>query len=261
MHAVIKIVCFLVFGAMIATGDIPVLLAGLALLIPLYVIKLNGQERIHAATAIAMLKRLRWLFLSIFIVYLFFTPGVLLFSGVLWGPTEEGVLLGLSRIMVLVLIVAAVNVLLISTGQLEFFAAVHWCLRPLAWIGVPHERLAVRIALTLETVSTVREAFRNESRDLKNNNSAQHSTLDSTLDSTQDSTLEPTRYSTWRSKLMAISDTAHRLFAQVIAEGEATPLREIVLPDKSRPPVMQWGIPLVLASVLWMVKNHMMNWV
>jgi len=241
MHAVIKIVCFLVFSAMVATGEVPVLLLGLALLIPLYAVNLNGQERVHIAPAVTMLKRLRWLFLSIFIIYLFFTPGVLLIPSVLWGPTEEGVFLGLSRIMVLVLIVAAVNVLLGSTRQMEFLAAVHWCLWPLSWLGLPHERLAVRISLTLETVSAARKAFRRESRQSTKNDASQNVTKDS--------------------KLTAISDTALRLFTQAIDVGEATPLREIAIPDNARPPLIQWGIPLFLASVLWMVKNQMANWV
>jgi len=236
MHAVIKIICFLIFAAAVSVGEAPILLLGVLLVVPLYFFNVSEQGRAHLGTAMAMLKRLRWLFLSIFVVYLFFTPGVLMWPGVLWGPTEEGVFQGLSRIAVLVLIVAAVNVLLTSTAQDEFFAAVYWCLQPLSWFGLPHERLAVRITLTLETVSAVREAYRRESRtesDDEIKNSVPRAT---------------------GSKIRTIADTAHRLFSKVVFDGQAAPLHEIQLPEQSRPPLLQWSIPLLLLATIVTVK-------
>jgi hypothetical protein len=240
MHAVIKIVCFLIFTAAVSVGEPAVLLLGLLMIVPLYLFNISERGRAHLGTAMAMLKRLRWLFLSIFIVYLFFTPGMLVWPGVLWGPTEEGVMLGLSRIAVLVLIVAAVNVLLTSTEQAEFLAAVHWCLQPLSWFGLPHERLAVRIALTLESVSAVREAYRHESR--------------AGSDGEKELTLIHMPVHKSESKILAISKTAYRLFSKVVADAEAAPLREIALPEQSRPPLLQWGIPLLLFATIVAAK-------
>lgn len=241
MHAVIKIICFLVFSAAISMGDAGVLLVGLLMVVPLYFFNIAEQERVHLGTAVMMLKRLRWLLLSIFIVYVFFTPGVLVWPGVLWSPTEEGVLQGLSRVAVLVLIVAAVNVLLVSTKQADFLAAVHWCLQPLAWFGMPHQRLAVRIALTLESVSAVRKAYQHESRG-----------------SPQDA---PSDSQSRRLKLSTIANTAQRLFSQTVNNAETAPLREIALPEQSRPPLIQWGIPLLVAATLMMAKTFAVNWV
>ncbi len=253
MHAVIKIVCFLVFSAAVSMGDAQVLLMGLLMVVPLYFFNTGGRERVHFSTAVTMLKRLRWLFLSIFIVYLFFTPGVLVWPGVLWGPTFEGVLQGVSRVAVLVLIVAAVNVLLVSTEQAEFLAAVHWCLRPLSWLGLRHERLAVRIALTLESVSAVREAYRQESG----------GKLSGTVAATPNSANGdlPPASSSRRLKLTTIANTAYRLFSQVVATAENVPLREITLPEQSQPPFIQWGIPVLLAVALAMAKTFNLDWV
>jgi energy-coupling factor transport system permease protein len=232
MHAVIKIICFLVFGAAMAVGSEPVLLTGFILVAVLYVSELMRGVPTQLPTALKMLKRLRWLFLSILIVYLFFTPGVLLIPDVLWGPTQEGLLQGLLRIAVLVLIVAAVNVLIGSTEQAEFLSAVSWCLQPLSWLGLSHERLAVRISLTLEAVGVLRNAYRHEARD---------------------DTPEPATNS-FEPKLSTIAKTAHRLFAKVIDDAAQTSTQTITLPDQSAPPLLQWAIPALLAMLLLVVK-------
>jgi hypothetical protein len=238
MHAVIKIICFLVFGASMASGHQPVLLAGAVLVVGLYLYELGKGISTNLHNVIKMLKRLRWLFLSILIIYLFFTPGVLLWPDVLWGPTQEGLWQGLMRIAVLVLIVAAVNVLIGSTGQAEFLSAVSWCLQPLSWLGLSHERLAVRISLTLETVGVLRAAYRHEPRN------AVVSQAESATSETKSSA----------PKLSAIANTAHRLFAKVIDDAQNTPLQTIALPEESRPPLWQWVIPVLLAILLVVVN-------
>ena len=232
MHAVIKIICFLIFGAAMATGSGPLLLAGFALVTVLYLSELLRGVSTQLPNAWKMLKRLRWLFLSILIVYLFFTPGVLLFPDVLWGPTQEGLLQGFLRIAVLVLIVAAVNVLIGSTEQAEFLSAVSWCLQPLSWLGLSHERLAVRISLTLEAVGVLRQSYRHAAR--------------SEPSAPAPEAFEP--------KLMTIASTAHGLFARVIDDAEHAPARVITLPEESRPPLWQWLIPALLVTLLLAVK-------
>lgn len=222
MHAVIKIVSFLVFGAAMTLGQGQVLLAGSLLVACLY---LSGDA--HPGDAIRMLRRLRWLFISILIVYLFFTPGQLLWAAVPWGPTVEGLLHGMLRVGVLVLLVAAINWVIGSTEQSEFLSAVLWCLRPLALLGLPHERLAVRISLTLESVPAVRESFQN---------------------------LGVRPAETSGPRLTAIAQRAQHLMHHVITRAEAEPLREITLPAESRPPLLQWLIPLSLAGLFVLLK-------
>jgi energy-coupling factor transport system permease protein len=238
MHAVIKIICFLVFGAAMATGSQPVLLAGFLLIASLYLFELGKGVSTQWRNAMHMLKRLRWLFLSILVVYLFFTPGVLLWPDVLWGPTQEGLSQGLLRIAVLVLIVAAVNVLIGSTGQAEFLSAVSWCLQPLSWLGLSHERLAVRISLTLETVGVLRTAYRQGPRT-------------ATASHAEPTASEPDSF---EPKLSAIANTAHRLFTKVIDDAQQAPLQAIVLPEESRPPLLQWIIPVLLALLLMTIN-------
>ena len=230
-HAVIKIISFLVFGAAVASGSSAMLLMAVLLVIMLYLPGM-GNAHPHLKTALMMLKRLRWLFLSILVLYLFFTPGRLLWPDVLWGPTLEGLEQGGTRIGALVLIVAAVNWLLASTAQDDFLSAVIWCLRPLVWLGLPHERLAVRIALTLEAVSLVRGHYRHQPRQ-----------------GAEEVPAEEVARPSARQQLLTIAKTAHRLFAEVVTVAESAPLRQITLPAQSRPPLWQWLIPLLLIAL------------
>lgn len=232
MHPVIKIVSFLVFGAAVSMANGQVLLAGVLLVLPLYIF----GNKIHFHGALRMLKRLKWLFVSILVIYLFFTPGQLLWSDVIWSPTFEGLTQGLLRVAVLVLLVAAVNYLISSTEQDDFLSAVLWCLRPLSFFGLPHERLAIRITLTIDEVSQVRERHLFEVR---------NSPVD-------DSVVKDEKRG---AKLLAISSTANRLFQSVIKDAETAPVREVLLPEESAPPVYQWLMPVILVALFVAVKS------
>jgi hypothetical protein len=216
-------------------GNGEVLIAGVSLLLPLYIF----GEKIHIRTSLIMLMRLKWLFVSILIVYLFFTPGQLLWPNIIWSPTFEGLTQGLLRIAVLVLLVAAVNFLLSSTEQDDFLSAVLWCLRPLSIVGLPHERLAVRITLTLDEVSQIRNHHVYE-----NGNITKQDKTDVVASNAKKR--EP--------KLIAIARTANHYFQTVIRNAEASPVREIAIPEETSPPIHQWSIPALLIAIFTVIK-------
>ena len=251
MHPVIKIVSFLVFGAAVSIGDGKILLAGVSLVLPLYVF----GNKIHFHTSLIMLKRLKWLFVSILVVYLFFTPGQLLWPDVVWSPTLEGLTQGLLRVAVLVLLVAAVNLLISSTERDDFLSAILWCLRPLSFVGLPHERLAVRITLTLDEVSQIRKHHlyegRNDSQEGEANSAVSHVVYNVGKVEPNVGNAEP--------KLSAIAKTANRLFQSVITTAETTAVREISLPEESAPPVYQWLMPALLLALFAVVKAAGLN--
>lgn len=223
MHAVIKIVSFLIFGAAVALGNQQMLLAATMLVVLLY---LGGHG--HLGHAMKLLRRLRWLLVSILLVYLFFTPGQLLLPALSWGPTLEGMVQGAVRIAALALLVFAVNWLLESTEQEAFLSATLWCLSPLALTGFPHERLAVRISLTLDAVRGTREAY---------------------LENSCEQDVGGTRMS-------IIVQRAQRLVNRVIEQADAAPLSEISVPQQSSPPILQWLIPVLLAVFFIMLRVY-----
>lgn len=236
MHPIIGIVCFFVFGAYVAFGDAAKLIIAFLILTIVY---LSCHPR-HIDSAWKSIRRLRWLFLSIFIVYLWFTPGKPLVSGyanVL--PTVEGVQLGLLRIASLVVIVLAVNVLIRSTSRGGLIASILWLSKPIKLIGIPNERLAVRIALTLEDVDKVQSLY------------AQRIEKSIPTANKLNNSYSGRLYQ----KLNAIGVVAHGLFSSVIEAALNTVPQKYSLHEHSPPPVIQWCYP-VLLLLIFQFSHH-----
>lgn len=98
-----------------------------------------------------MLHRARWLLLSLVAVYALATPGATL---ALWeggpGPSAEGLALGLLQAGRIVLMIGALALLLAATPAEELVTGLWALLKPLAPLGVDPERVALRLALTLD---------------------------------------------------------------------------------------------------------------
>lgn len=124
---------------------------------------LMGGYLLTDATALQRLRfgvlRLRWLLLSIGVLYLGFTPGEPLS---VWTPglSWEGLWEGSRRILVLITLLAAVYWLLVTTPVPQLVAAMDQLMRPLQWLGVPTQRVTARIALTLAAVDGVEARYR-----------------------------------------------------------------------------------------------------
>lgn len=113
-----------------------------------------GQRTLFLKT-LKVFYRLKWLFISILLLYLFVGTG-----GFHWrlSALEPGAL----RVVSLMLLIAAVNLLVQSASPGEFIAALLWLMSPLRWLGVPTQRVAIRMALTLTMVSKLQLLFERE---------------------------------------------------------------------------------------------------
>ncbi len=152
----IRVLSLVMFGAAVATGGRAVVLLGAGLVGFAYVV----VDNVHALAAWRMVKRMRWIFLSIVVFYFWFTPGHPLTSlDASWLPTVEGVQSGLLRVLALVTLVMVVNLVLQTTARESLLMALLWCLRPLRWLGLPHERFAVRMMLVLNAVPRVQTLY------------------------------------------------------------------------------------------------------
>jgi hypothetical protein len=164
---------------------------------------------------------MRWLFLSLLVIYFWFTPGQpLLFSS---GPTQEGIETGLLRISSLIMLVMAVSLLLQTTAREQLIAAIRWLAMPLQWAGIGTDRLAVRTVLTLEIVVEVQQLLK------------QHVPAEE-----------------GRKPIARIGNAASGLFQGVIARAEQAPCQTIEIPDYGQPPAYQWIYPLTLGAIFWL---------
>lgn len=104
-------------------------------------------------TFMHVIKRMRWLFLSIFIIYAFGTPGEYVRQIPLgFAPTYEGCGLGLLQIAKLLIALAALNILFATSSKESLMAGLTMFLSPLKSLGLNVERFAARLLLTLDYV-------------------------------------------------------------------------------------------------------------
>lgn len=104
--------------------------------------------------SLALLRRSRWLLLSLCTLFLFVTPGEYLpgFWGSL-GLTREGLHQGLEQVGRLLAMLASLAVLHEFLGTRGLLTAFHWWLKPFAW----RRATVVRLMLVLEFVERQRQ--------------------------------------------------------------------------------------------------------
>lgn len=223
MHPIIRLVSFVTLSLALAVGDWPQLLIG-ALAAAVLLVRAGATAW---SVIVPMMRRMRWLWLSLAVIYLWFTPGTPIVpvpeGWAAWVPTEEGVLLGTMRITALALMVITAGLLLHLTSREQLFAALHWLAAPLGLFGVTRERVAVRVALTLSAVADVRSGMR---------------------EAVSQFGLLQSRWSRW-------GDRVANLFRTTVLRAESAPCEEIAIPPQTAPPVWQWVWPIALGAVMY----------
>jgi energy-coupling factor transport system permease protein len=146
MHPFVKIACFF-FLLLLLQYLSPSSIAVLCGLICLLAAVLNLP---HFSQ---LIKRMRWLFLSLLLVYGYATPGeYLAFLPLNVAPSYEGLHLGLMQIANLLIAVASLSALFASASKSELMAGLWTMLSPLRLVGLNVERFTVRMLLTLHYV-------------------------------------------------------------------------------------------------------------
>lgn len=108
---------------------------------------------VHAADFLLLLRRARWLLLSIAVIYAYATPGEFV-PGVpdSLAPTYEGLRDGGIQALRLAAMLAALSVLLATSSRAQIMAGIYQLLKPFRFLGVQPERFAARLWLTLHYV-------------------------------------------------------------------------------------------------------------
>lgn len=166
-------------------------------------------------------RRMRWFFLSIVVLYVWFVPveDVGTMGEFTWYT--DGVLAGLERVMVLAVILVAVTIFIVTTERSELLNAVMWLSRPAVWIGLSPETVAVRFTLLFGVLAQMQQIVEN----------AWPITLTDTRDAS--------RWERW-------SHAATTLFTETIGRAMSSPLDPMVLLPVPPPALWEWGVPFVL---------------
>lgn len=213
MHPTIRLVCLLVFSAALAMGGT----AGVILATVLLAGCSAGVKTLEWRAIGRMVRRLRWLMLSLVILYGWFTA-----ADPLWGwagaPSAAGLMTATWRVAVLVLMVWAVSLLMQTTTPPDLLAGLYGLARLLRPLGIAPERVAVRLSLVLTAVPAAQAVVSRA----------------------------------WAAPSATgwgqVGATLAQVYAEILKEAAQAPLTPVTLPLRPMPPVLQWGYPIVLLA-------------
>jgi energy-coupling factor transporter transmembrane protein EcfT len=152
LHPVTKILGLIFIAGMMNGFSLKALLAMMAICIAITVF-------LSIRRWWAMLVRMRWLFLSLFIVYGFTTPGQYLsFLPDQWGITYEGLFLAFEQALRLMIMMGLIAIFMATTKREEIIAGFYLLLKPFYRLGVDSERFAARLWLTLHYLEDVKSS-------------------------------------------------------------------------------------------------------
>lgn len=104
------------------------------------------------------IKRFKWFFLVMMIIFAFNTPGEHL---VKWpfaiSPTYEGVIAGFTQTLRIATMLAAISLILAVNARQQLISGFYFIFSPLQYLGLEVERFAARLWLTLHYVELQRE--------------------------------------------------------------------------------------------------------
>ena len=144
MHPTTKILALISLGIMLNKLGSGALIATLCLMVLL-------ATYWRANIWIKMVLRMRWLFLSMFLVYGLATPGEYVpWMPIDFGFTYEGLNAGVLQVMRLTLMLGGIALLLTTTTQNKLIAGFYVLLTPLKLLKLKPERFAARLCLTLQ---------------------------------------------------------------------------------------------------------------
>jgi hypothetical protein len=216
VHPIIRILCFLVFAGWLAAAGPERLMAALSLLF----IAAFAAPAGTLNSAWTMLRRLRWFFLSLLIVYGWFASMPADGASRLL-PSMAGLFLGAERMLALACIVYGVCLLLRTSTREDLLRGIYGLARSFAVLGLRPERLALRLLLVLDSLDTRRASLR----------------------------AELPSYSR-RVSVSEIGAYAAHVLEDTIDRAERRESEEIVFDPGGLPPLWQWLLPPALFGLL-----------
>ena len=173
-----------------------------------------------------LMRRMRWFWLSIILLYTLMTPGG--GQSFMLGPLElsvGGFWLGLERCLALLTVLLYFALLIHTTPASQLQGALYWLVQPLRRLGLPANRLSIRIALTLQKIHELQSRW--------SANTGPKMTL-----------------SSWRDIPERIAALIHEVFTQ----AETTPAQTELVLVTDAPNHYQWIVLVILIMLIVAVR-------
>lgn len=174
MHVLVKLL-YLVLLVFALSDAKPIQFIGLVTVITGFVFMMYAHDFTR------MLSRVKSLLMIMVILYTFSTPGeYMTFLSIPVRPTYEGLLAGLTQMLVIVKMLACLTLVLSTTPRAKLIGGLYQLLSPFKCLGIQAEKFAVRIWLTLHYVDSSHPLMQLKTLDIsealnhhfKNNHSA-----------------------------------------------------------------------------------------
>lgn len=151
MHPFVKILCFIML-LLLSNVLSKQMIFLLCILLIVFALKLDLDKFLR------VVKRMRWLFLSIFVIYAFGTPGEYLeYFPNNYAPTFEGISLAVLQITKLLIALASLSIIFSTSSKEDLMLGLYMLLSPLKMLGLNVQRFSARLLLTLEYVEALAE--------------------------------------------------------------------------------------------------------
>jgi len=224
MHPAIRILCFLSLVTALARANFPFILLADGVFL---VFAIRSPRDIFSFTW-RLMRRMRWFWLSIILLYTLMTPGggqSFIVAGL--ELSFGGLLLGLERCLALATVLLFFALLIHTTPQSQLQGALFWLLQPLRRVGLPANQISIRIALTLQKIHEMQTRWSSAS--------------------------EPKlTLSSWREIPDRISSFIHDVFTQ----AEARPAQVELSLETSVPGHRQWFMFILLVALIAITRFY-----
>lgn len=148
INVITQLLMFFILAVLVNQTHLPVLIyIAVMLALALYGVKKNQFIR--------SIKRLKWFFLALIIIFAFNTPGEhVMLSSTPISPTYEGLVAGCTQALRIMLMLAALSLILACNTRQQLISGFYFICLPLKYFGLEIERFAARLWLTLHYVET-----------------------------------------------------------------------------------------------------------
>jgi energy-coupling factor transporter transmembrane protein EcfT len=127
-------------------------------LLPIFAALLVAVLFNHRSQFLRSIKRFKWFFLVMLLLFAFNTPGEHLVS---WpfalSPTYEGLLAGGTQTLRICVMLAALSLIIAANTRQQLISGFYFIFSPLKYLGLEVERFAARLWLTLHYVELQRD--------------------------------------------------------------------------------------------------------
>ena len=156
INVITQLLVFFMLAILVNQTHLPVLIYIAAMLA--LALSATALSSVNNNQFFRSIKRLKWFFLVMIIIFAFNTPGeYVLTSSAFINPTYEGLIAGCTQALRIMAMLAALSLVLACNTRQQLISGFYFLFSPLNYLGLDVARFAARLWLTLYYVESQQE--------------------------------------------------------------------------------------------------------